>query len=453
MLERLSSALKKTTDKIANAIFLDKNLVDSIIKDLQRALIEADVNVQLVLELTKKVKQSALDERIKGIEKKEHIIKLLHDELIGILGTSREIKLQKSNKFMFVGLYGTGKTTSIAKLASYYAKRGHKVCSIGLDVHRPAASEQLKQACEKVNVRAFILPGEKDPKKIWKKYESEMESYDLILVDTAGRDSLDSSLIKEIKDVSKLIKPTETFLVMSADIGQTAKTQAKAFKDSCNITGVIITKMDSTAKAGGALTACSEIKVPVIFIGTGEKPSDLELFNPESFLSRLLGMGDLQGLMEKIHSVMDKKQIEAQQEKLKEGKFTLKDLQVQLESMESLGSMDKIIGLIPGLGKAKEKITEQQLESQQEKLKKWKHAINSMTKEEIENPEILEKQTSRIQRVSRGSGVSTSDIRALIKQYKLLNEMIKSQSSLSSGNIDQKTIMKLAKKFGKRMRF
>lgn len=450
MLEKLSSVLKKTTDKIANAIFLDKNLVDQIVKDLQRALIEADVNVSLVLEITQRIKKAALDERIKGIEKKEHIIKLLHDELIKLLGEKREIVLQKNNVFMMLGLYGQGKTTTISKLASYYGKRGSKVCAIGLDVHRPAASEQLKQLCDKLNIPAFIDTEEKSPLKIWKKYESELKKYNLILIDTAGRDALSDDLIKEIKEIAKLAKPTETFLVMSADVGQTAKKQAQTFKEAVNVTGVIITKMDSTAKAGGALTACAEVQSPVIFIGTGEKPADLESFDPESFLSRLLGMGDLKTLMEKIQSVVNKDDIESTQKKLQEGKFTLRDLQTQLESMEGLGSMDKIIGMIPGLGKAK--IPEAALESQQEKLKKWKHAINSMTKKEIENPEILEKETSRMQRIAKGSGTNTGDIRALIKQWKMLNDMIKSQSSLGEGQMDQKTMMKLAKKYAKKIR-
>jgi len=453
MLDKLSSTLKKTTDKIANAIFLDKNLVDQIIKDLQRALIEADVNVSLVLEITQKIKKLALDERIKGLEKKEHIMKLLHDELLAILGEKREVKLEKNNIFMLVGLYGQGKTTTIGKMASYYAKRGHKVCAIGLDVYRPAAAEQLSQLGKKLNFPAYISPEEKSPEKIWKKFSKNLKDYDLVLVDTAGRDALDQELIKEIKSLNELIKPTEVFLVMAADIGQAAKSQAKKFKETLDISGVIITRMDSTAKAGGSLTACAEVKAPVVFIGTGEKPSDLESFDPESFLSRLLGMGDLKTLMEKIHSVVDKKQIEEQQVRLKEGKFTLRDLQAQLESMESIGSMDKILSLIPGLGKVKDKISTEQLESQQEKVKHWKHVINSMTREEIENPEILEKQTSRMSRIAKGSGSSTSEIRALIKQYKMLKEMINSQSSLENGAMDQKTMMKFARKFGKKMKF
>ena len=344
-------------------------------------------------------------------------------------------------------------TTTISKLASYYGKRGNKVCAIGLDVHRPAASEQLKQLCDKLNVPAFIDPKEKDPRKILKRYIEELEDYNIVIIDTAGRDALSEDLIKEIKDISKLSKPTETFLVMSADIGQTAKKQAKTFKEAVNITGVIITKMDSTAKAGGALTACAEVQAPVVFIGTGEKPADLETFDPEAFLSRLLGMGDLKSLMEKIHSVIDKDKIEETQKHLQEGKFTLKDMQAQLESMQNIGSMDKIMSMIPGLGKAK--IPEEAMEAQQEKVKNYKNAINSMTKEEVENPEILEKQTARISRIAKGSGTTTSDIRALIKQYRMLKEMIKSSSGMQNSDkpMDQKQMMKMAKKFAGKMKF
>lgn len=453
MLEKLAGVLRKTTDKIANAIFLDKNLVEGIVKELQRALIEADVNVSLVMEISQKIKKEAYDERIKGIEKKEHIIKSLHDELVKILGSRREIVLDKHNKFMFVGLYGTGKTTTIGKIAGYYAKRGKKVCAVGLDVHRPAAPEQLKQICDKINVKYFIDTKEKNPLKIWRTFEDETVKYDIVLVDTAGRDALDDELIDEIKKVNKVVKSNENFLVMAADIGQAAKKQAQAFKEAVELTGVIITRMDSTAKAGGALTACYEAKIPVVFIGTGEKSSDLETFEPEAFLSRLLGMGDLKALMEKIHSVMDEKEIARHQQKLQEGKFTMRDLQMQLDSMSELGSFDKIMGMIPGFGSVKEKIGEEQLESQQNKIKRWKYIINSMTQQEIENPEILEKQTTRIQRIAKGSGTTTSDVRMLLKQYKMLKEIIKSKASLEEGTFDQKKMMKMARKFAGKIKF
>ena len=267
MLEKLGEVLRKATNKIANAIFLDKNLVDSIIRDLQRALIEADVNILLVKEISDKIKKAAFDERIKEIDKKEHIIKLLHDELVGILGEYKPLELKKGqNRIMLLGLYGAGKTTTIAKLGNYFAKRGNKVALVGLDVHRPAAQEQLQQLAEKNKLAYFIDLKEKNALKAWKKHEKNLEEYNLVLIDTAGRHMLDKELIKEIKDLSSEIKPTETILVLPADVGQAAKPQTKQFKDAVNISGVIITRMDSTAKAGGALTACNETNAPVYFI-------------------------------------------------------------------------------------------------------------------------------------------------------------------------------------------
>jgi signal recognition particle subunit SRP54 len=453
MLEKLGEVLRKATDKIANALFLDKNLVDSLIRDLQRALIEADVSIILVKELSDKIRKATMDERIKGIEKKEHLLKLLYDELTDILGEYKQLKLKKGkNRIMFLGLYGAGKTTTIAKLGNYFAKRGNRVALIGLDVHRPAAPEQLKQLAEKNKLSYFIDSKEKDPLKIWKKYEKELKNYNLVLIDTAGRHTLDKELIKEIKSLGKEIKPTESILVMPADIGQAAKKQAKEFKEALDISGVIITRMDSSAKGGGALTACAETNAGVYFITTGEKINDIEEFNPRSFLSRLLGRGDLETLIEKIKLVTDEDKQKKVQEKLEEGKLSLEDVIDQVKSMGSLGGFDKIKSMIPGLGGAK--IPENVLETQEEKITKWEHIIKSMTPEEKENPELLEKQTSRIARVARGAGVSTTDIRSLLKQYKLLNEMISSGESMDvSQGLNQKQMQKLAKKFGKKIRF
>jgi len=449
MLERLGEVLRKATNKIANAIFLDKNLVDSIIRDLQRALIEADVNISLVKEISDKIRKSAFDERIKEIEKKEHVIKLLHDELVKILGEHKQLKLNsKQNKIMLLGLYGAGKTTTIAKLGNYFAKRGKKVALVGLDVHRPAASEQLKQLAEKNNLTIFIESKEKNALKIWKKYEKDLKKYDLVLIDTAGRHTLDKELIKEIKDLGKTISPTETILIMPADIGQAAKKQSQEFQQALKISGVIITRMDSTAKAGGALTACAETKAPVYFIATGEKINDLEEFNPQSFLSRLLGMGDLQTLIEKIKSVTKEDEQEKLQKKLQEGKLSLEDVIEQVKSMSSLGGFDKIKGMIPSLGNAK--IPENLLGAQEEKVKKWEHILKSMTVEEKENPELLKKQTSRISRIAKGAGVNGSDIRALLKQYEMLQEMMKGgveDMDMSQG-FSQKQMQKMMKKFG-----
>jgi len=450
MLEKLGAVLKKATDKIANAIFLDKNLVDSIIKDLQRALIEADVNVKLVKELSDKIRKAAMDERIKEIEKKEHIIKLLHEELIKILGEHKELKLESGqNKIMLLGLYGAGKTTTTAKLGNYFAKRGKKVALLGLDVHRPAAPEQLKQLAEKNKLTAFVDHEEKDAIKIWKKFEPQLKDYDVVIVDTAGRHSLDKELVTEITALNRQIKPTETILVMPSDIGQAAKAQAENFKNLLQITGVIITRMDSSAKGGGALTACAETQAPVYFITTGEKINDLEIFNPEQFLSRLLGMGDLQSLMDKIKLVTNEDEQQEMQKRLEQGKLSLHDVIEQVKTMGSMGGFDKIKSMIPGFSSAK--IPENALENQETKIAKWEHIIKSMTPEEINNPELIEKQTSRIRRIATGAGINNSDVRALLKQYKMLQEMVSAGSSMDmSQGMDQKQMMKLARKFGKK---
>lgn len=448
VLERISEALTGGIKKITNAIFVDKKLIDSVIKDIQRALIESDVNVDLVLQLSQDIRKLAIDEKIKDIEKKEQLIALIHEKIRQIVGEGKQIVLDKKTKILFMGLYGSGKTTTISKVGFYFAKRGKKVCAIGLDTQRPAAMDQLEQMCDKAKIKSFVDKKEKDPLKIYKTYEKELEKYDLVLVDTAGRDGLNKELIKEIKDIEKKVKPDYRILIMPADIGQAAKTQAQEFQKACSIDGVIITRMDGTAKAGGSLTACAETKAPIFFIGTGEKIHELETFNPDSFISRLLGMGDLEALLEKVRSATDENQQKRIEERLKEGKFTLQDLYTQLEQMNQVGSMDKILGMIPGFGKAK--VPKEALEKQENKMRRWKYAIQSMTKQEIENPELLDKQTQRIARIAKGSGTTTSEIRELLKQYKVMNELIKSQSSLEGleqGNIDQKTLQKMAKKF------
>jgi len=450
MLEKVSEALTGGIKKITNAIFVDKKLIDSVIKDLQRALIEADVNVELVFKLSQKIREIAIDESIKGIDKKEQLVKLIHDQIEILIGKGKELKLEKKEKILLLGLYGSGKTTSISKLGFYYAKRGRKVCALGLDTQRPAAMKQLKDMCEKAKFPAFIDEKEKDPTTIIKKYEKDLEEYDLVLIDTAGRDGLNEDLISEIKSIEKKIKPTHRILVIPADIGQTAKTQAQEFQKALSVDGVIITRMDGTAKAGGALTACAETNAPIFFIGTGEKIHEFEMFNPTAFISRLLGMGDLEGLLEKVRSAVDDKQQEKIEARLKEGKFNLHDLYTQLESMNQIGSMDKLMGMIPGFGNASAKIPKEAMQKQEEKMKHWKYAIQSMTKEEVENPELFDKQTSRIQRVSRGSGTTTSEIRELLKQYKMINELMKSQSSmqgLQEGKIDKKMMAKFARQF------
>ena len=250
MLEKLSEALKKATNKIANAIFVDKAVIEEVTKELQRALLSADVNVHLVKEITDKIKEKASDEKIKGVEKREQIIKILYDSILEIIGKEKHelnLKEQKSEDkkktqtiIMLIGLYGCGKTTTSGKLGLYYSKRGHKVALLGLDVHRPAATDQLEQIAKQNKLACFTEKGEKNPLKIYKNLKSQLEDYDLLIIDTAGRHSLDDDLIKEIKSLNKEIAPDYKILVIQADIGQAAKTQASEFQKALEINGVII---------------------------------------------------------------------------------------------------------------------------------------------------------------------------------------------------------------------
>jgi len=451
VLERLGSALRKAMNSIASAVFIDKTKINEIIKDLQRALLEADVDVKLVFEISEKIKKQALSEK-SPLEKKEQLLKLIHDELVEILGKEKyELKIDKEKKpfkIMMLGLYGAGKTTAISKLAFYYSKRGYKCCMLGLDVHRPAAPEQLEQLAEQVKVPAFVNKEEKDPIKIYREFESQLKKYDIVFVDTAGRDALDAALIKEINSLSKIINPDQTILVMAADIGQSAKKQAVEFQKACKIGGVIVTRLDGTAKGGGALTACVETGAKVLFIGTGEKPRDLETFDPTAFVGRLLGMGDLAALMEKAKNIIDEKDKEKLEQRLQEGNFTLRDLVEQVKAMQKMGPLSKITELIPGLGQIK--MPKDLLDVQESKLKKWEYAVNSMTPKEIDNPDILD--SSRINRIAKGASVNVSDIRDMLKQYKLIKQFFGKGMDMQGG-LNPKKLQKLAKRFGGKLPF
>ena len=425
VLENLGNSLKETLKKIARAVFVDDKLVDELIKDLQRALLSSDVNVKLVFELTKSIKERFLKEKQASVTQREHLVKIVYEELVKILGDEKSelvITKKKPYKIMMVGVYGSGKTTTIGKLAKYYSKRGYKVATLGLDVHRPAAPDQLEQICKKINIQSFVNKKEKNALKIYNEFEREYPKYDLLIIDTAGRDSLTQDLIQELKDLNKEIKPDENLLVLSADIGQAVQNLAKGFHEACNVTGVIISKLDGTGKGGGALTGASTTNAKIKFIGVGEKVDDLETFNPKSFVSRLLGMGDLEALLEKARDAISEEKAQDLQEKLLKGEFTLLDLYEQMKAMKKMGPLSKIMEMVPGMGQLK--MPKEMLEVQEGKLEKWGIIIKSMTKKELEDPEILS-QGNRINRIAKGAGVDPSDVRDLLKQYKQSKKLMK----------------------------
>ena len=424
VLEKLGTSLKNTLAKVAKSMFIDETLVNDIIKDIQRALLQADVNVKLVFELSGQIKRRALEDKAPtGISQREYLIKIVYEELTKFLGGEKnEINVNKKPfRIMLVGLFGSGKTSSCIKLAKFFQKRGIKVCAVGTDTWRPAALRQLETLGEQINIPVFGDEHEKDPIKILKKFEKEFAKFDIIIVDTAGRDALNDELVEEIETINDYVKPDEVLLVMSADIGQAAQKQAEQFHESCGVTGVIVTKMDGTAKGGGALSACSVTKAPIKFIGVGEKIDDLEQFSPKGFVGRLLGMGDLEALLEKAEDIIDEKTAEDLGKKFLKGDFNFLDLYEQMNTMSKMGSLSKIINLVPGMSSLN--IPKDMIEGQEGKIKIWKHIMQSMTKAELEDPELIGPE--RIDRIAKGSGVTAVAVRELLKQYRQSKKLMK----------------------------
>ncbi|MDD5502759.1 MAG: signal recognition particle receptor subunit alpha, partial [Candidatus Thermoplasmatota archaeon] len=346
VLESMGEALRSTLKKIANAPFIDANAIKELTRDIQRALLQADVNVKLVLTLTKKIEQRALSEKPPaGMDSRVHLVRIVNDEVTALLGPQHEVPLKKQT-IMMVGLYGQGKTTSCGKLAKYFQRKGLRPAFIACDVHRPAAYDQLKQIAEANRVPIFGMPGEVDPVKIVKQGMLEHRNADVIIVDTSGRHKMDVDLIEEMKRIFDEVKPDEKFLVLDAAVGQQAGPQAKVFHESIGITGVILTKLDGTARGGGALSAVAETGAPIVFIGVGEKVDDLEKFDPSRFVSRLLGMGDLQTLLEKAQEVAGE-DAEKTAKKMMSGKFTLNDMYEQMEMLSGMGPLKKIAEMLP----------------------------------------------------------------------------------------------------------
>lgn len=420
VLDALGSALRNALRKIAGASHVDPALVKDVVRDIQRALLQADVNVQLTLSITKEVERRALAEKPPaGMSPREHVIRIIYEELVKVLGKPREFAL-RPQRILMVGLYGQGKTTTIGKLALYIQKRGLSIGLVAADTHRPAAVDQLQQLGEQVQAPVFALPAEKDARKVVKKGIAAFADRDVVIVDSAGRHALDPGLIEEIKALSKLVKPDETILVLDAATGQQAGPQAKAFHEAVGVTAVVVTKLDGTAKGGGALSAVSETQAPILFIGTGEHLEDLEAFDPPRFLSRLLGMGDLEALLEKAEEVIDEEKAEELTKKVLSGKFDLNVMYEQLEMLGKMGRFDRFLTLFPGMAG---RMKEEDLAATQQRLGKFKVILQSMTAEEKANPKLLK--ASRVTRIARGSGTHPREVKELLRHYNMSRKAIK----------------------------
>lgn len=429
----LGEALKGIVKKIARSTRVDRYFLEEVIRDVQRALLQADVNVRHVMSLTKSLREKILTSDITTkLNVREAVIKTLYDEIVSIIGDGMDIPL-KPQKIMLVGLQGSGKTTTAGKLAIYFKNRGLKTGVICADTFRPGAYDQLKQLVEKEGIGFFGIKKEKDAVKIVKEGLRTLKDYNVIIVDTAGRHALEDDLIQEMVQIDRALSPNQRFLVIDAAIGQLAGKQASAFHDAVGLTGIIVTKFDGTAKGGGALSASKETGIPIAFVGTGERLDDFEKFDPERFVSRLLGLGDLKSLLEKAEEALKEEEIDA--EAFLKGKFTLKEMYRQLEAMKKMGPVSRIFDMLP-FGFSLD-IKDDMFETTEEKMKKFRVIMDSMTEEELTNPKIID--GSRIQRIARGSGTSPSEVRELLKYYKTMKNVMK---SLRGGKIPLKKLMK-----------
>ncbi len=420
VLEGLGESLRSVIKKVANAGRVDGDLIKEVTRDIQRALLQSDVNVELTLALTKKVEKRALEEKPPaGKSTREHVITIIYEELVDIIGNKRGIPLTEQT-IMMVGLYGQGKTTTTGKLAKYLTKKGLNVGLIAADVHRPAAYDQLAQIGEKVGVAVYGDPDAGSATKVVKQGMREFSHLDVKIIDTSGRHSLEDDLIDELKRVDKVAKPSERILVIDAATGQQAGPQARAFHEAVNVTSVILTKMDGTAKGGGALSAVAQTQAPIVFIGTGEHIFDLEPFDPNRFISRLLGMGDIESLLETAQESISEEEALETTKKMMSGKFTLREMYDQMDMLTNMGPLKKLVSMLPGMPGLTDDID---LEESQERLWKYRTIMDSMTEEELENPKIIK--SSRVLRIARGAGVDPSDVKQLLKQYNQSKKAVK----------------------------
>ena len=420
VLDALGASLRSALRKIAGASHVDEALIKEVVREIQRALLQADVNVQMTLRLTKAVERRALEEKPPaGMSPREHVIHIIYEELVQILGKPKDLPA-KPQRILMVGLYGQGKTTTIGKLANFLHKRGLSVGLVAADTHRPGAVDQLTQLGEQLQIPVFGMPGEARAGYVVRKGLDHFADTQVVIVDSAGRHALDAGLIAEIKALAKLVKPDETILVLDASTGQQAGPQAKAFHEAAGVTSVIVTKLDGTAKGGGALSAVAETGAPIVFLGTGEHLDDLEKFEPPRFLSRLLGMGDLESILEKAQESIDEGEAEELTKQMLSGKLDLHVFEKQLGMLGKMGSLDRLMSAFPGMAG---RVRDEDLVTTQARLKKFKVILKSMTDEEKKDPKLIK--ASRVLRIARGSGTHPRDVKELLKHFNMSKKAVK----------------------------
>ncbi|HXG06880.1 MAG TPA: signal recognition particle receptor subunit alpha [Nitrososphaera sp.] len=440
MFDNLREGLRGALKRIVGASDINEEVIDALCRDVQRALLQSDVNVRLVLSITQNLKKRALEEQPpKGLSRKDHIVTILYGELAKMLGYSGEViqtidkakederalatsffNPGKQNVVLMLGIQGSGKTTVTAKLARWLTKHGYRVGVIGADTWRPGALTQLKMNCSKINVEVY---GEEDNKDAVAIARNGLEHFkhqklDVVIIDTAGRHKEEEGLLQEMAHMYRVVTPDLVLLVIDGTIGQGAFKQAEAFHKAAPVGGIVITKLDGTAKGGGALAAAAATGAKVMFIGTGERIDDLEQFSPTRFVGRLLGMGDIKALLEMARG-LELQADENQVKRLMSGKMTIEDFYAQMEQVSKMGFRN-VIENLPGLSGL---VKDDQLDAMQVRMERWRFIIQSMTKEEKKDPDIINE--SRRKRIARGCGLPESEVKAMIKQYNDSKTMMK----------------------------
>ncbi|EFO79207.1 signal recognition particle protein [Oscillochloris trichoides DG-6] len=435
MFESLSDRLQTVFQKLGSKGKLTEDDVREAMKQVRLALLEADVNFKVVKDFVAKVTEQAIGEEVtKSLTPHQQVVKIVHQELINLLGTDN-VPLQESRPgptvIMLVGLQGTGKTTLSAKLALHLRKKGRRVLLAACDIYRPAAITQLESLGKQLGITVYSEPNSKHPPEIATRAVelAKKELYNVVIVDTAGRLQIDEPLMKELEDIDACVQPIERLLVVDAMTGQEAVRVAETFNQRVKVTGLVMTKMDGDARGGAALSVRSVTGVPIKFISSGEKIdlNTLEAFHPDRLASRILGMGDVLSLIEKAEEMYDAEQAKRMEKRLRKGKFDFEDFLSAMHQMRKLGPLQQIIGMIPGLSQL---ARDEELVSEKQ-LKLIEAIIFSMTIEERRNPELIK--GSRRERIAKGSGTSVQEVSQLVKQFQQMQRMMKQMGKQMGG--------------------